>query len=106
LEASGSRKLAPQIDELEISLFGPGIGECIVVHLGNRQWMVVDSCMNVGRTEPIAVNYLNQMGVDVESDVKLVVVTQWCSVCHSTQPFVTNDYGCLCEVSRTDAQSC
>jgi len=77
LEASGSRKLAPQIDELEISLFGPGIGECIVVHLGNRQWMVVDSCMNVGRTQPVAVDYLNQMGVDIESDLKLVVVTHW-----------------------------
>jgi len=28
LEASGSWKIAPQIDELEIALFGPGIGEC------------------------------------------------------------------------------
>ncbi|PXF57856.1 MAG: hypothetical protein C4B58_08625 [Deltaproteobacteria bacterium] len=36
----------PSPDELEISLFGPGRGECVVAHLGNNDWLVVDSCLD------------------------------------------------------------
>jgi hypothetical protein len=71
------QSLPPQIDELELSLFGPGIGECLVVHLGAGKWMVVDSCLNEARDEPIALAYFDQIGVDVATDVKLVVVSHW-----------------------------
>lgn len=39
--------------------------------------MVVDSCLNEQQTKPIAVDYLNSLGVDVSKQVKLVLVTHW-----------------------------
>ncbi len=75
--ASGPRNIAPHSNELEISLFGPGIGECVVVHLGNGEWMVVDSCMNADRSRAVAIDYLEDLGVDVRTQLKLIVVTHW-----------------------------
>ena len=34
----------PASDVFEVSIFGPGKGESIVVHIGNGRWIVVDSC--------------------------------------------------------------
>ncbi len=67
----------PNTNELELSLFGPGIGECAVIHLGNGEWMVVDSCLNLKRDRPVAIEYLSHLGVDIESSVKLIVATHW-----------------------------
>lgn len=67
----------PASDEVEVSLFGPGVGECVVVHLGEGDWIVVDSCVETGSGRPIALEYLDQLGVDVSKAVKLVVVTHW-----------------------------
>lgn len=67
----------PPPDELELSLFGPGVGECAVVHLGGGEWMVVDSCTPGGHDVPIALTYLESLGVDVRSQVVLIVVTHW-----------------------------
>jgi hypothetical protein len=67
----------PKANELELSLFGPGIGECLVVHLGDGEWMVVDSCLNANRDKPIALEYLESLKVHIETQVKLVVVTHW-----------------------------
>lgn len=67
----------PQNDEIEVSLFGPGFGECVVVHLGNDQWMVVDSCLDESRERSIAESYLSAMGINLASQVKYVVVTHW-----------------------------
>jgi hypothetical protein len=67
----------PADDELEVSIFGPGVGECVVVHLGGGRWMVVDSCLNPTTKEPVALEYLRLLGVVVERDVAAVVVTHW-----------------------------
>jgi hypothetical protein len=67
----------PDDDVLELSLFGGGIGECIVAHVGNRSWIVVDSCMNEARDKPIAIDYLQKIGVNMAKGVKLVAVTHW-----------------------------
>lgn len=67
----------PEPHQLEISVFGPGMGECIVAHLGDGDWIVVDSCLDRKSKEPIALDYLNSLGVDVSSAVKLVVATHW-----------------------------
>jgi beta-lactamase superfamily II metal-dependent hydrolase len=66
----------PADAELEVSLFGPGTGECIVAHLGGGDWMIVDSCTATKNTNPIALEYLESIGVGVES-VKVVVVTHF-----------------------------
>ena len=73
----GSSYSAPASDELEVSLFGPGFGECVVVHLGLGDWMVVDSCLNNSQDQPVALEYLRSMEVNAATQVKLVVVTHW-----------------------------
>ena len=67
----------PPADRVEVSVFGPGFGECIVVHLGDDQWMIVDSCIGKGHREPAALEYLDAIGVKVETAVKLIVATHW-----------------------------
>ena len=66
----------PSDDELEVSVFGPGIGESIAVHLGRRQWIIVDSCCDTD-DEPAAITYLEDIGVDTASEVKLIVASHW-----------------------------
>lgn len=34
----------PRINELELTVFGPGYGESIVLHIPGLGWGVVDSC--------------------------------------------------------------
>lgn len=62
---------------VEVSLFGPGIGECVVLHLGNGDWAIVDSCVAKSTGSPVALDYLTKLGVDVAKQVKLVIVTHW-----------------------------
>ncbi len=75
LEEISCNSLEP--DELEISLFGPGIGECLVVHLGERQWMVVYSCRGHCSPDPIAIEYLKSIGIDPVSAVRTIVISHW-----------------------------
>ena len=66
----------PEPDEIEVSLVGPGYGECALVHIGDQRWVVVDSCTDAdGR--PAALAYLSQLGVDPAESVCLIVVTHW-----------------------------
>lgn len=65
----------PADDEIEVSLFGPGKGESCVVHLGDGDWMIVDSCTSQRRGGNSALVYLQGLGVDVGSQVKLIVAT-------------------------------
>jgi hypothetical protein len=74
---AGNKFSAPGPDEAEISIFGPGIGECIVLHLGNFDWMIVDSCVEYGSQYPIALQYLKQIGFNVAEAVKCFVATHW-----------------------------
>ena len=62
----------PDLDQLQITLFGPGYGEAIVVHLGSDRWMLVDSCMAPGASIPASADYLKQIGV-APSAVKALV---------------------------------
>ena len=39
--------------------------------------MIVDSCLNGETGRPIALDYLDSMGVDLDKQVKLVLVTHW-----------------------------
>ena len=62
---------------IEISLFGPGYGESMAVHLGLGEWLVVDSCVTGDKKMPAALRYLSDIGVDAAMAVKLVVATHW-----------------------------
>jgi len=73
----GSRSTPPQPSEIEVSLFGPGYGECVVVHVGQGEWVVVDSCLDAQSKESSASVYLSKLGVKLEKKVKLIVATHW-----------------------------
>jgi len=65
----------PATNVVEVSLFGPGRGESAAIHLGEGRWIVVDSCVD-SRTKRVPVlEYLSAIGVDVTTQVRLVVAT-------------------------------
>ena len=72
-----SPRTPPQSGEVEVSVFGPGYGECILVHAGDGDWVIVDSCIDVRTREAVAIKYLSQIGVDPAQAVRLVVATHW-----------------------------
>lgn len=60
---------------LEVSIFGPGYGECILIHIGANKWVVIDSCLN-SKKESVALHYLNEIGVPFVNIVQ-VIATHW-----------------------------
>lgn len=70
-----SPKSAPGISQAELSIFGPGKGEAIAVHLGAGDWMTVDSCKDVATGVHPVMRYFEDIAVDVATQVKLVVGT-------------------------------
>lgn len=62
----------PDDQELEIMVFGPGYGEAIAVHVGERNWLLVDSCIDPDSKQPASYTYLQQIGVHAD-DVKAIV---------------------------------
>lgn len=76
--AGGSPLLSsPGNDDIEISLFGAGYGEAIAVHLGAGEWLLVDSCLDDESHTPVQISYLQSIGVDVATDVKLILASHW-----------------------------
>lgn len=67
----------PNEDEAEVSVFGPGYGESIVVHLGSGNWLIVDSCFDYVSKASSPLYYLQKIGVNPSKAVKLVVATHW-----------------------------
>jgi beta-lactamase superfamily II metal-dependent hydrolase len=75
---SGNNKLAPpKPDQIEISLFGPGYGEGLLLHVGDNNWLIVDSSIDPLSKQPTILDYLQEIGVDPSKRVKLVVATHW-----------------------------
>src|SRR3990170_2707185 len=68
---------APSLDEVEISIFGPGYGESILCHLGNNCWIIVDSCLDPVSKQPYPLTYLKSIGVNSETSVKHIIATHW-----------------------------
>ena len=72
-----SHRDPPKLDEIEVSVFGPGYGEAIVLHVGEGTWILVDSCIEPVSERPAALDYLHGLDVDVQNAVKLIVATHW-----------------------------
>ena len=68
--------LPPKRGEFELTLFGPGYGECVVLHAGDGIWAIVDSCIDESGT-PRALRYFEDINVDAAEAVRLVVATHW-----------------------------
>ncbi len=69
----------PDINVAEITIIGTGggYGESCVIHIGNNEWVVVDSCSDPNTKESLPLNYLRQIGVNLPTDVKLIICTHW-----------------------------
>ena len=67
----------PSADEIEVSLFGPGYGECILIHLGQNKWIVIDSCIIPGTKKCAALEYFSKLGVDPSNSVEMIIATHW-----------------------------
>lgn len=68
---------SPNDGELEVSIFGPGYGEAIALHVGFGKWILVDSCLEPESGKPAQLQYLENLGIDASSAVKLIVATHW-----------------------------
>lgn len=66
----------PAANEIEVTLFGPGYGEAIAVHLGDGTWLLVDSCIDPNSNEPASKTYLEQFNVATDQ-VCTIVASHW-----------------------------
>jgi len=67
----------PASNEFEAVFFGPGVGECTLMHLGNGDWVVIDSCLCPVTKKPTAISYLEAIGLDPSKSIKQVLATHW-----------------------------
>lgn len=68
----------PQNNQFEITTLGngPHRGESIVMHLGDDDWVIIDSCMMQDDELPLPLQYLSEIKVFYDS-VKMVICTHW-----------------------------
>ena len=66
----------PAADEIEVTVFGPGFGEAIAVHVGDGLWFLVDSCLEPESKQPASHHYLQRLGVG-SNQVKAIVASHW-----------------------------
>jgi len=68
----------PTAREFEVTLLGSrsGYGESIVLRVGEKSWAVVDSFLDTNRV-PVAMRYLETIGVDPAGSISFVVATHW-----------------------------
>lgn len=67
----------PGADEFEITIFGPGVGECILMHLGAGDWFVIDSCCFPGSKQAAAIDYLVRLNVEPSDAIRRILATHW-----------------------------
>ena len=67
----------PLPDQLDISVFGPGYGECILIHIGNGAWIAIDCCQDPITREPVPLQYLKNLGFDPQAAVKYIIASHW-----------------------------
>ncbi len=69
--------LNDKIAEITLIGTGGGYGESIVIHMGLNNWIVVDSCINPYSKTCLPLKYLEELGVNIEKDLKLVICSHW-----------------------------
>lgn len=68
-------KIKPSEFELDFCVFGRGFGECIVIGIG-EEYIIIDSFNNPLTRNPIALDYLDAIGVSY-THIKDVIVSHW-----------------------------
>jgi beta-lactamase superfamily II metal-dependent hydrolase len=67
----------PNSDQLELTIFGAGVGESILIHLGGQNWIVIDSLLCGGNENPSALEYLHLLNLEPSVVLRLIVATHW-----------------------------
>ena len=62
-------------NQIELSVFGNGFGECIVIIINSEEVLIIDSFLGESG-KPIALEYLDIMGIDY-SKIKALAITHW-----------------------------
>jgi len=70
--------LHPNLGIAEINLIGTGgrYGESLLVHLGNNEWIVVDSCINPRTNKILPLELIIEKSIKPEQ-IKYVICTHW-----------------------------
>lgn len=91
---------------IEILLFGTGggYGESVLIHFGNDEWIVVDSCIDPYSKTSLPLEYLLERGVKIEKDVKLIICSHWHDdhILGLSQLFELSKSASFCFASATD----
>jgi hypothetical protein len=68
----------PSLEEAEVTLLGAGsYGESIVCHIGDNNWIIIDSCVNPEKKDvPLPLEYLNAIGVS-PLNISLIICSHW-----------------------------
>ena len=66
----------PSTKEIEVSVFGIGYGESIICHIGNDEWIIIDSCINPDTGKAIALDYFEQNSID-KGQIKHIIASHW-----------------------------
>lgn len=69
-------EVPPEHNVMEVTVIGPGYGECILLHIGKGSWIIVDSCLN-SEARPAALKYFQNLGLNPAEVVRLIVATHW-----------------------------
>lgn len=79
MDRLGFKLTPPMLDEAEVTLIGGtgGFGECVVMHLGNNEWAIVDCCIDPISNECLPLLYLQDLEVNIETQVKYIICTHW-----------------------------
>jgi len=65
----------PSQGTIEVSLFGPGIGEACLIHAGAGDWLVIDSCSDGFSGVNAVLSYFERIGVDPSKTIRVIVAT-------------------------------
>ena len=64
---------APAKDEIDVVIFGPGFGgKSSLIHIGDGEWIVIDSCIDNTSSQPAALAFFEHIGVDPAVAVRLI----------------------------------
>jgi beta-lactamase superfamily II metal-dependent hydrolase len=77
LSVGNSVYLPPEEEEIEVSLFGPGYGESVLLHIGANKWIIVDSCIDPVSEVPAPISYLRKININPGEAVEQVIATHW-----------------------------
>jgi len=68
--------LEGSIGKINLLGTGGGYGESLVIHIGDNEWIVVDSCIDPYTKKSLPLKYLQDNSIDLNC-VKLIICTHW-----------------------------